>query len=281
MDAQVEQHAAGIAGATEGAVLAEMRGSVALLTLNRPEKLNAWGRSIEERYFDLLDEAERSSAVRAIVVTGAGRGFCVGADFDDLKAVSALDLSALERRREISHPLTIRKPLVAAINGPAAGVGLVQALYCDVRVLSATAKLTTAFARRGLIAEYGSARLLTELVGRGAALDLLLSGRVVMGEEALALGLVNRLAEPGAVLDSALAYAADLAENCSPTAMSVIKRQVGRAMDGAFADSFAEADEEMRASFARPDVEEGVESYLQKRPPSFAPLEPRAEETMR
>jgi enoyl-CoA hydratase/carnithine racemase len=262
-------------------VLAEMRGSVLLLTLNRPEKLNAWGRAMEERYFDLLDEAQRDGDVRAIVVTGAGRGFCVGADFDDLKAVGEADMSALVRRRAVSHPMTIGKPLVAAINGPAAGIGLVQALYCDVRILSATAKLTTAFARRGLIAEYGSARLLCELVGRGAASDLLLSARVVMGQEALALGLVNRLAEHDAVLDCALEYATDLAENCSPTAMSVIKRQLDRALGGTFEAAFAEADEQMRASFMRPDVKEGVDSYLEKRSPAFPPLQQPARELTR
>jgi enoyl-CoA hydratase/carnithine racemase len=259
--------------ATDGPVLAEMRDSVLVLTLNRPDKLNAWGAALEERYFDLLDEADGSSDVRAIVVTGAGRGFSVGADFDDLKAVGPSDMSALERARPISHPLTMRKPLVAAINGPAAGVGLVQALYCDVRVSTPEVKLTTAFARRGLIAEYGIAWLLPELIGRGAALDLLLSGRVFLGAEAHSLGLVNRLVAGDEVLRVAIEYASDLAENCSPTSMSVIKRQVHSAMNTTFAAAFDEADAEMRASFLRPDVKEGVASYLERRPPLFAALE--------
>jgi enoyl-CoA hydratase/carnithine racemase len=260
------------AKATDGPVLAEMRGAVLVLTLNRPEKLNAWGRTIETRYFDLLHEAEESPDVRAIVLTGAGRGFCVGADFDDLKAVAQSDTAALERCRPMSYPMTIRKPLVAAINGPAAGLGLVQALYCDVRVASPSVKLTTAFARRGLIAEYGCAWLLAGLVGRGVALDLLLSARVLLGDEAYALGLVNRLAEPDAVLETALDYATDLAENCSPTSMSVIKRQVHRAMNGTFDMAVAEADAEMVESFSRPDAQEGVASYLERRQPAFAEL---------
>jgi enoyl-CoA hydratase/carnithine racemase len=259
-------------GADDDPVLAERHGAVLVLTLNRPEKLNAWGRAIESRYFDLLDEAQENPEVRAIVVTGAGRGFCGGADFDDLKAVAQSDLTALERSRPISFPLTIRKPLVAAINGPAAGVGLIQALYCDIRITAPAVKLTTAFARRGLIAEYGCAWLLPALVGRGAALDLLLSARVLMGDEAYAIGLVNRLAEPDGVLDTALAYATDLAENCSPTSMSMIKRQVNHAMDGTFAAAFAEAEAEMLASFSRPDVQEGVASYLERRQPAFAEL---------
>jgi enoyl-CoA hydratase/carnithine racemase len=260
--------------AADGPVLAELRGSVLVLTLNRPEKLNAWGYEMEERYFDLLDAAERAPEVRAIVLTGAGRGFCAGADFDDIKAVGESDdMSALDHRRPTSHPMTISKPLVAAINGPAAGVGLVQAIFCDVRIASPTAKMTTAFARRGLIAEYGSAWLLPGIVGRAAALDLLLSGRVFLGEEAHALGLVSRLAEADAVLDTAVEYAADLAENCSPTSMSVIKRQVNHGMDQSFEGSVAEADAEMRESFARPDVQEGVDSFLEGRPPAFADLE--------
>jgi enoyl-CoA hydratase/carnithine racemase len=261
-------------GAIDGPVLAEMRGPVLVLTLNRPDKLNAWGQAIETRYFDLLEQADHSPEVRAIVVTGAGRGFCVGADFDDLTAVAGSDMTPLARSRPISYPMTIRKPLVAAINGPAAGVGLIQALYCDVRVTAPEVKLTTAFARRGLIAEYGCAWLLPTLVGRGAALDLLLSGRVVLGTEACAIGLVTFLAEPAAVLQTAIAYATDLAENCSPMSMSIIKRQVYQAMHGTFDEAFEEADAEMLASFARPDVQEGVASYLERRTPSFVALEP-------
>lgn len=277
MNSNREHGGRSISTAADEPVLAEMHGAVLVLTLNRPEKLNAWGGRMERRYFDLLDEAQESTDVRAIVLTGAGRGFCVGADFDDLKAVAQSDTTALQRDRPISHPMTISKPLVAAINGPAAGVGLVQALYCDVRFASPTAKLTTAFARRGLIAEYGSAWLLPALVGRGVALDLLLSGRVFLGDEAHSIGLVNRLAEPDAVLDTALEYATDLADNCSPISMSVIKRQVHRAMNATFAAAFDEAEAEMLESFSRPDVQEGVNSYLERRPPAFSGLaQPRS-----
>jgi len=272
MNSNGEDRGRSVPTATAGPVLAEMHGAVLVLTLNRPDKLNAWGAAMEQRYFDLLEEAQRSTDVRAIVVTGAGRGFCAGADFDDLKAVAQSDMAPLDRGRPTSYPMTISKPLVAAINGPAAGVGLVQALYCDVRVASPTAKLTTAFVRRGLIAEYGCAWLLPALVGRGVALDLLLSGRVFLGEEAHSFGLVNRLAEPEAVLDTALQYATDLAENCSPTSISVIKRQVDRAMNATFDAAFREADAEMLESFLRPDVQEGVNSYLERRPPVFSQL---------
>ena len=141
----------------------EVRGGVHLVTLDRPDALNAVDTPMHHALRGVWHFLGDDPAVRAIVVTGAGRGFCVGADFDDLKAVARSDRTALERSRPISFPMTIRKPLVAAINGPAAGVGFVQTLYCDVRVTAPTVKLTTAFARRGLIAEYGCHRISREV----------------------------------------------------------------------------------------------------------------------
>ena len=177
-------------------VLAEHRGPVLLLTLNRPDRLNAWNDALEERYFALLDDAEASPDVRAVVVTGAGRGFCAGADLADLEQVATVDFSTAtlpERKRPRERPLALRKPLIAAINGAAVGLGLVEALYCDLRFCTPNAKLGTAFVRRGLIAEYGIAWLLPRLIGQSRALDLLLSGRIIQGEEALAMGLVDRV----------------------------------------------------------------------------------------
>jgi len=253
-------------------VLAERRGAVLLLTLNRPERLNAWNDKLEARYFELLDAAEADPGVRAIVLTGAGRGFCAGADFDELQSVEAFDLSPLDRPRPRVLPLTLRKPLIAAINGAAAGLGFVEALFADVRFCVPEAKLTTSFARRGLIAEHGAAWLLPRLVGTSRALDLLLSGRVVRGEEALRIGLVDYLATPETLLDVTLAYAADLAENCSPTSMAIIKGQVLRALDESLQESLGSADVLMRESFKRGDVNEGVASYLEQKAPRFAPL---------
>jgi enoyl-CoA hydratase/carnithine racemase len=139
--------------------------------------------------------------VRAIVLTGAGRGFCAGADMDILSGSEDSAIEARSRPRNL--PMTLRKPLIGAINGAAAGLGLVEALYCDYRFCVPGAKLTTAFVRRGLIAEYGSAWLLPRLVGTSRALDLLMSGRVVLGPEAQAIGLVDQLVEPEALVDEA------------------------------------------------------------------------------
>jgi enoyl-CoA hydratase/carnithine racemase len=258
-------------------VLAERHGAVLLLTLNRPERLNAWTSALEERYFDLLDQAEADRDVRAVVVTGAGRGFCAGADLADLQMVSGLDLTGVEpagpvRPRE--RPLSLRKPLIAAINGAAVGLGLVEALYCDLRFCTPEAKLGTAFAQRGLIAEYGIAWLLPRIVGQSRALDLLLSGRLIRGQEALAMGLVGRVVEPEGLVEAAIAYAADLAALSSPTSMSLIKDQVFRAMDCDLPTAIADAHRLMLESFAHPDAAEGITSFVERRPPRFQPLDP-------
>ncbi len=257
-------------------VLAERRGAVLVLTLNRPDRLNAWNDELEARYYEHLDAAEADPEVRAIVLTGAGRGFCAGADMDILSGAQEGDETLIQQGRPRSFPLTLRKPLIAAINGAAAGLGLVEALYCDVRFCAPEAKLTTAFVRRGLIAEYGTAWLLPRLVGTSRALDLLISGRVVLGEEAREIGLVDNLAAPEELLDAAVAYAAELAANCSPTSIAIVKDQVRRGFDQGFDAAFEDSQRLVMESFARPDVHEGVGSYLERRPPEFPPLAPPA-----
>jgi enoyl-CoA hydratase/carnithine racemase len=248
---------------------------VAIVTLNRPDRLNAWTVEMEQAYFAALDDCAASPEVRVIVVTGAGRGFCAGADMKDLQAIGAGEIDTEVRegdRRLQSHPLSIPKPIVAAINGACAGLGLVQALMCDVRFAAAGAKLTTAFARRGLVAEHGISWILPRLIGPARALDLLLSGRVVLAEEALELGLVNRVHPPDALLEQAVDYAREIARSCSPASMATMKRQVYADLLGGLADATAEADRLMLASFNEPDFAEGVTSFLERRDPRFAPL---------
>jgi enoyl-CoA hydratase/carnithine racemase len=253
-------------------VLTERRGGVLLVTLNRPERLNAWTDALEDEYFDVLEAADGDPDVRAIVVTGAGRGFCSGADMDDLAGASDASDSDIDRPRPRHLPMTIRKPVVAAVNGAAAGLGLVEALYCDVRFASPAAVFLTAFVRRGLAAEYGVSWLLPRIVGHSRALDLLLSGRRVDGEEAYRIGLVDRLVPADELVDAALAYAADLADGCSPWSMATIKRQVALDGDRGFDASVDDADALMRASFRGVDIAEGVASFTERRPPVFAPL---------
>jgi enoyl-CoA hydratase/carnithine racemase len=259
-------------------VLSELREpGIALITLNRPERLNAWNGELATRYFELLDEAAADDAVKVIVVTGAGKGFCAGADMDLLQAIGSgtgggrgAPGSADERPQH--HTTTIPKPVIAAINGACAGIGMVQALMCDMRFAAAGAKFTTAFSRRGLIAEYGMSWILPRLVGTSHALDLLLSGRVIVAEEAARMGLVNEVVEPEHLLDRVLEYAADVAVNCAPTSMSIMKQQVYRDQLRDLPAATDDAIALMKASLRRPDFKEGVASYLERRPPTFSPL---------
>ena len=265
------------ATAPEPLVLQERRGGVLLLTLNRPDRLNAWTDELEDQYFALLDSADDDPEVRAVVVTGAGRGFCAGADMDDLRLAGHVDATARAAQSlPKHHPLGLRKPLIAAVNGAAAGLGLVQALFCDVRFAVPTAKFTSAFSRRGLVAEYGVAWLLPRVVGTSRALDLLLSSRVLGGEEAHRIGLVDFLVEPPDLVQRAVDYAQDLASHCSPASMSTIKSQIRDAVDGDLATAMARAETDMLRSFAAVDVREGVASYLERRPPRFDGLPPAA-----
>ncbi len=248
---------------------------VALLTLNRPERLNAWTAEMEQAYFAMLEQCAREEEVRVIVVTGAGRGFCAGADMKELQAIGEEGVEATagaRERRAQTFPLSIPKPILAAINGACAGIGLVQALMCDVRFAAAGAKLTTAFARRGLVAEHGISWMLPRLVGPARALDLLLSGRVVLAEEAQALGLVNRVMAPERLLEETLEYAGELAAKCSPASMVSMKRQVYADLERGLPEALAEADRLMFESFTAADFVEGVTSFLERRDPRFAPL---------
>jgi len=269
--------AATAATAATDAVLYEYREpGIAILTLNRPERLNAWNGDLASRYFELLDRAAADPTVKVIVVTGAGRGFCAGADMDTLQAIGGDSRGGAESAaggRPQHYTTTVPKPVIAAVNGACAGIGMVQALMCDIRFAAAGAKFTTAFSRRGLIAEYGMSWVLPRLVGTSRAMDLLFSGRVFLAEEAAAMGLVNEVVAPEHLLDRTLEYAADLAINASPTSIAVMKQQVYADQMRSVAAASDDAIELMKASLRRSDFKEGVASFLQKRPPAFQPLQ--------
>jgi len=236
-----------------------------------------------------LEEAERDDNVGIIVLTGAGRGFCAGADMSLLSFVAAQGLPGGERdavsrlggtslqregvspdfQKKYSYFLAIEKPILAAINGPAVGLGLVIALYCDLRLASDAARFSTTFAQRGLIAEYGMAWMLPRIVGLPNAFDLLFSARQINAAEALRMGLVNQVFAQENFLDKVNEYAADLASRVSPRSLRVIKRQVYRAMFQSLAESFDLAVEEMAASLRSEDFKEGVAHFLEKRAPVF------------
>src|ERR1700729_251177 len=252
---------------------------VAVMTLNRPDRLNTWGGDIATAFYAGLDRAEEDPAVRVIVLTGRGKAFCAGAQLGSMgnvaQSIEKTDsgtLASLIGDRQPYHLTTLCKPVIAAINGSCVGIGLTQALMCDVRFAAYGAKFAASFARRGLIAEYGASWILPRLIGWGAALDLLLSGRTFLADEAAQLGLVKEVVPPEQLMPRAMAYAEDIAQNCSPASIAVIKRQAyGDAM-GEVADSSSRSEVLLQRSLQLPDVIEGITSFLEKRSPSFPGL---------
>jgi enoyl-CoA hydratase/carnithine racemase len=256
---------------------------IATITLDRPDRLNAWTPNMDEEVRDAMRRAAGEDSVRVIVLTGAGRGFCAGADMATLsrltqhRAPSAASQapppfdpgSRSDFQKRYSYFPAVPKPIIAAVNGPCAGLGLVLALYCDLRFAAPEAQFTTAFSRRGLIAEHGISWTLPHLVGLSAALDLLLSARRVGAEEALRLRLVDRIAPPGELMGHVRAYASELAEAVSPRSMRVMKRQLWEARFQTLAAAIDTADREMAASFESEDFREGVAHYVEKRKPAF------------
>jgi enoyl-CoA hydratase/carnithine racemase len=171
--------------------------------------------------------------------------------------------------RQYSYFPAIPKPVIAAVNGPAVGLGLVIAMFCDLRFASEEAKFGTAFARRGLIAEYGLAWLLPKIIGHANAMDILLSARIFGAPEALRMGLVNQVIPAASLMEQVHSYASALAQEVSPRSMRVIKRQVYRAMSQTLGEALDTATEEMRASLQCEDFKEGVAHFVEKRAPAF------------
>lgn len=254
---------------------------VAVITLNRPDRLNAWTRQMETEVKEAIRAAERDSAVVGIVITGAGRGFCAGADMQDLTAIQSNSHSTNIASYEsdgsdfdgrFTWLLAVKKPVIAAINGPVAGMAVAFILCCDLRFIAEDAAIITSFSHRGLIAEWGVAWLLPRMVGTGNALDLLFSSRRVLGAEATQMGLAQKVLPSGEVLAHSVAYVRELADHAAPMSLAVIKRQVYTQLVATLGQSEVAAHEEMAASFARSDFKEGVDSFVQKRLPQFARL---------
>ena len=264
-------------------ILYEVRDRIATVTLNRPDKLNAWTSTMGREVRQAMDEATRDEAVRVIVLTGAGRGFCAGADMQLLSGIVDAGVTARVEeprpdgdgsvRPDFRGPYAyfpmVPKPIIAALNGATAGLGLVISLYCDLRIAADSAVFTTSFARRGLIAEHGVSWMLPRLIGLQNALDLLLSGRKFTAAEALAMGLVSQVHPAASLADAVGAYARELAEMVSPRSMRVMKRQLWEAQFQTLAEATAVAGEEMRQSFGAEDFKEGVAHFVEKRAPRF------------
>ena len=277
-------------------ILYDVVDRIATITLNRPDRLNAYTGVMADSIKCAMAEAATDFRVRAIVITGAGRGFCAGADMSilagqaqasryrsgqaelrevDAKFASSLgpDLNQEFRDGErFGYFAKTKKPIIAAINGPVAGIGLVMVLYADLRFAAESAVFTTSFAQRGLIAEHGMSWLLPRLVGQANALDLLLSARKVNAQEAQEMGLVNKVFATDNFQQSVRAYARLLCDTVSPRSMAVMKAQVWKSNFQDFNDALHVADNEMKASLEGPEFKEGVTHFLEKRAPRFADL---------
>lgn len=254
----------------QAAIAVDVIDHVAVITLNRPERLNALTPEMGAEYAAALHRADADPDVRVAVVTGAGRGFCSGADLGVLAQGSdALD-GFVAQTTEANLPtsaLTVGIPVVMAVNGPAAGLGFVIALTGDVCFASPQARFISAFSRLGLVAEYGIAWLLPRLVGRQRAAEILLSGRPIDADEALRLGLVQAIHDDA--LEAAMTWARDVAAHCSPSSLRTIKRQLIDADSAGLRDSSMASLLLMRESFRGPDLAEALIAKAERRPPSF------------
>ena len=262
-------------------ILYEVSEKIATITLNRPDRMNAWTPIMERDVRHAMEAASADDDVRVIVLTGAGRAFCAGADMDALKGLDPDDVRRaanvppfdMNRRpdwqaRYAYYP-SIAKPVIGMLNGATAGIGLVHALYCDLRFAADNTVFTTAFSRRGLIAEHGISWMLPRIVGHANALDLLMSARRVQSDEALRIGLVNRLYPADQLREQTYAYAREMADLVSPSAIAVIKRQLYDVPFQTLAEATIDANREMVVALRGSDFREGVASFMEKRPPKF------------
>jgi enoyl-CoA hydratase/carnithine racemase len=270
-------------------ILYEVLDRVAVIRLNRPEALNAFTAAMGVGLRKAVGAAVADQAVRVIVLTGAGRGFCAGADMKLLQGIKPGATGASNAPEESSpdfssdlgpdvsthyggrfgYMFKANKPIIAAVNGPAAGLGLVLALYADVRFAGSEAKFTTSFAQRGLVAEHGVSWLLPRLIGPAHSLDLLLSARKLGAAEAERMGLVNKVFPQATFMDEVMTYARTMADTVSPRSTAVIKAQIWKSPFQDFESALAVADSEMQKSFKSEDFKEGVAHYVEKRAPVF------------
>lgn len=259
----------------------EVADQIATICLNRPHRGNAWTGRMHTEYRHLLDVADKSDSVRVILVTGAGDRFCVGGDSKALDGHSksgaydpgtAPDLAMPGEtdfapfREDFSYHFALTKPVIAAINGAAAGVGLVIACYADIRFAVPGAKLTTAHGPLNLPAEYGLSWLLPRLIGGARAMELLISSRKFLTDEAHTIGLVHRLIAPRQLIAEARTYAADLIARVSPESAYQSKRQTYLDFHRDIGASVREANELMDEMVKQTNYKEAIEAFLEKRP---------------
>ncbi len=278
-------------------ILLDVEAGVATVTLNRPERLNAYTTVMRQELARAFAALDADDDVRVVIVTGAGRGFCAGADmgpsgttFERPDPEMYLAQLAAERGRSV-RPWEMRKPVIAAINGAAVGVGITMTLQWDIRIAAESAKIAFAFVRRGLIPEASSTWLLPRLIGVSRAAELLYSGRTLSAREALEFGVVGRVVADSELRPTVRALAADIVANAAPVSVALTKRLVWTNLMEP--DLYAAEPVEQRLFTwvgAQPDAREGVQSFLEKRAPQwtmrpstdlppFTPLPPRRKDT--
>jgi enoyl-CoA hydratase/carnithine racemase len=255
-------------------VVLEGQDSVAIVRLNRPDRMNAFTFRMIADIRTAVERAAADENAVGIIITGAGRAFSAGLDAADLaKSAAGTAESSTPPADELpalfSYLLRIPKPVIAAVNGVAAGGGFVLAMMCDLRFAAESASFTTVFSKRGLIAEHGTSYLLPRLVGTSRALDLLWSSRRFSAAEALRIGFVDRVVLDDNLLEETCAYIRDLAANISPRSMAVIKAQVYGHLSLGMEAAIRDSDRIMNEALTHPDATEGVASFVERRPPRF------------
>ena len=250
-------------------VLYGVEDGVATVTLNRPEAMNAWTPQLSDELTIALGAADTDDAVRAIVITGAGRAFCAGADLSGgEEGFRGGGASAYDGPRRWPHQTS--KPVIAAINGHAVGVGITYPMLADIRIASETAKIQYAMVRRGILPELGSHVILPRIIGFSRAAELLLTGRMLTGAEAAEFGLVSRAVPADQVLPAAMEIARDIARNTAPVSVALAKRMMWEGLNTGVDEMIASEGRIINKLAASPDSVEGVRAFFEKRDPQWS-----------
>ncbi|MEZ5854572.1 MAG: enoyl-CoA hydratase-related protein [Hyphomicrobiaceae bacterium] len=260
---------------SEQQILFDLRDGVGVVTLNRPEVMNAFGGTMREDLLGLLQRVSTDASVRCILITGAGKAFCAGGDIASMAELQAKnDASPISQRMDLGARIVeliraMPKPVIAAINGAAAGAGMNMALACDMRLAAESARFSESFVKIGLVPDWGGSYLLTQLVGTAKAMELMMTGDRFDAHEALRLGIVNRVIPDATFRDEAMKFAVTLARGPSMT-LAHIKQATYLGATGTIAQSLQFETTSQEQLFLAENAREGMRAFLEKRPPKFS-----------
>ena len=250
-------------------VLYDKRDGIATITLNRPDRMNAWTGQLSDALQAYLGEADGDDEVVVVVITGAGKAFCAGADLGDGES-GFLPVSGDDDGRPRLWPYEVRKPVIAAVNGHAVGVGITFAMLCDIRIVSEDAKVQYAMVRRGVVPELASHVILPRVIGFSQAAELMLTGRMMSGVEAAELGLASRAVPSADVLPEAIALAAEMVRDASPVALAVSKQLLWQGVTASVDEMLRREGRVIEAIARMPDAVEGVTAFFERRDASWS-----------